>query len=109
MSLGEVPMKGGGGAKQNASLEQGTQVSTATQIAATTTTQRHTENLSGVTYQPLYPPRPWAKGEGRGGANTNCMTSQSEYASSEAWQKPVSQKGSHDQQTPLTRIGLILN
>ena len=31
MSLGKVPMKAGGGAKQNASIEQGTQVSTATQ------------------------------------------------------------------------------
>ena len=31
MSLGKVPMKAGGGAKRNASIEQGMQVSTATQ------------------------------------------------------------------------------
>jgi len=37
MSLEEVRMKGGGGAKQNLSLEQGAQVSTATQRATTTT------------------------------------------------------------------------
>ena len=54
MSLEEVPMKAGGGAKRNASLEQGVQVSTATQRAATTTRHRHTEKLSGDTYQPLY-------------------------------------------------------
>ena len=51
-------MKAGGGAKRNASLEQGAQVST-----ATTTRHRHTEKLSGDTYQPLYSPRP-AKREG---------------------------------------------
>ena len=37
-------MKVGGGAKRNASLEQGAQVST-----ATTTRHRHTEKLSGDT------------------------------------------------------------
>ena len=36
MSLGKLPMKAGGGAKRNASIERGTQVSTATQRAATT-------------------------------------------------------------------------
>ena len=36
MSLGKVPMNVGGGAKRNASIGQGTQVSTATQRAATT-------------------------------------------------------------------------
>ena len=40
-------MKAGGGSKQNANLEQGMQVSTATQRAATTTRHRHTEKLSG--------------------------------------------------------------
>ena len=40
-------MKAGGGAKRNASLEQGAQVSTATQRVATTTRHRHTEKLSG--------------------------------------------------------------
>ena len=58
-------MKAGGGPKRNASLEQGAQVSTATQRAATTTRHRHTEKLSGDTYQPLYSPTP-AKREGRG-------------------------------------------
>ena len=47
MSLEEVPMKAGGGAKRNVSLEQGTQVSMATQRAATTTSHSHTEKLSG--------------------------------------------------------------
>ena len=58
-------MKAGGGAKRNASLKQGVQISMATQRAATTTKHRHTEKLSGDTYQPLYSPRP-AKREGRG-------------------------------------------
>ena len=58
-------MKAGGGAKRNASLEQGAQVSTATQRAATTTRHRHTEKISGDTYQLLYSPRP-VKREGRG-------------------------------------------
>ena len=40
-------MKAGGGAKRNVSLEQGAQVSTATQRAATTNRHRHTEKLSG--------------------------------------------------------------
>ena len=83
MSLGKVPMKAGGGAKRNASIEQGMQVSMATQRAATTTRHRHTEKLSGDTYQPVYLPWP-AKREGRGGANCrtnaqiwarNCTTS----------------------------------
>ena len=58
-------MKAGGGAKRNASLEQGVQVSMATQRVATTTRRRHTEKLSGDTlYQPLHSPRP-AKREGQ--------------------------------------------
>ena len=44
MNLGKVPMKAGGGAKRNASLAQGKQVSMATQRAETTTRHRHTEN-----------------------------------------------------------------
>ena len=64
-------MKAGGGAKRNASIKQGTQVSTATQRVATTTRHRHTDKLSGDTYQPVYLPWP-AKREGRGGAN--CRT-----------------------------------
>ena len=60
-------MKAGGGAKRNASLKQGVQISMTTQgkRAATTTRHCHTEKLSGDTYQPLYSPRP-AKREGRG-------------------------------------------
>ena len=57
-------MKVGGGAKRNASLHQGAQVSMATQRAATTIRHRHTEKLSGDTYQPLYSPEP-AKREGQ--------------------------------------------
>ena len=60
-----MPMKAGGGAKRNASIEQGMQVSTATQRAATTTRHHHTDKLSGDTYQPVYLPWP-AKREGRG-------------------------------------------
>ena len=66
MSSGKVPMKAVG-----ANIEQGMQVSTATQRAATTTRYRHTEKLSEDTYQPVYLPQP-AKREGRGGAN--CRT-----------------------------------
>ena len=85
-------MKVGGGAKQNASLEQGAPVSMATQRVATTARHHHTEKLSGDTYQPLYSPMP-AKREGRGGVNCctnaqfgaqNCTTFWSKYASSEA-------------------------
>ena len=71
MRLGKVPMKAGGDAKQNASIKQGMQVSTATQRAATTIKHRHTDKLSGDTYQPVYLPWP-AKRGGRGGAN--CCT-----------------------------------
>ena len=74
MSLWKVPMKAGGSAKQNASLEQGVQVSTATQRAATTTRQLHTEKLSGDTYQPLCLPRPAKReGKGRGKLLHKCM------------------------------------
>ena len=58
MSLGKVPVKAGGSAKQNASLKQGRQVSNlATQRVTTTTRHRHTEKLRGDAYQPLYSPR----------------------------------------------------
>ena len=90
-------MKAGGGAERNASLKQGAQVSTGTQRVATTTRHRHTEKLSGDTYQPLYSPRP-ARGREEGGANCrtkgrfvarkNCTTFESEHVSSEAWQNP---------------------
>ena len=53
MGLGKVPIKAGGGAKWNVSIKQGTQVFT-----ATTTRHRHTEKLSGDTYQPVYLPWP---------------------------------------------------
>ena len=115
MSLGKVPMKAGGGAKRNASIEQGTQVSTATERAATTIRHRHTEKLiSGDTYQPVYLPWP-AKREGRGGANCHTNTSSKlhdlrgcEYVLSNAKQRPVCRIGTHDTQMPLTSIGSIL-
>ena len=57
-------MKAGGGAKRIASIEQGTQVSMATQRAATTTGHHHTETLNGDIYLPVY--LPWsAKREGK--------------------------------------------
>ena len=76
-------MKVGSGAKRNGSIEQGMQVSMATQRVATTTRHRHTDKLSGDTYQPVYLPWP-AKREGTRGANCctnaqirarNCTTS----------------------------------
>mgnify|MGYP006973398549 CR=1 FL=1 len=81
--------------------KQGTQVSMATQRAATTTRHRHTEKLSGDTYQPVYLPWP-AKREGRGGAN--CRTNMSQYAK----RRPICWIGAHDPQTPLTSVGSIL-
>ena len=67
MSLGKVPMKAGGGAKQKTSYEQGVQVSMPTKRAATTTRHRHTDKVSGDTYQPHYSPRPpkreWREGQ----------------------------------------------
>ena len=84
-------MKAGGGAKRNVSLEHGAQVSTATQRAGTTTRHRHTEKLSGDTYQSLYSPRQ-AKREGQTAtkkarfvARMNCTTFESKHASPEAW------------------------
>ena len=50
MSLGKVPMKADGGAKQNASIKQGTQVCTATQRATNT--------------QGLHPSKVLGRGEG---------------------------------------------
>ena len=99
-------MKAGGGFKQDVSL-----VSRVRRYrlqlrdqAETTTRHRNTEKLNGDTYKPLYSPMPTKK-EGKEGpgttchtntrseANSNCITSQSEYASSEAWRKPVCQIG----------------
>ena len=57
-------MKAGGGAKRNASLEQGAQVSTATQRAATVTRHRHTEKLSGDTFN-LYTHLGQKRGRGK--------------------------------------------
>ena len=91
MSMGKVPMKAGGSAKQDASVKQGMQVSTATQRAATTTRHRHTEKLSGDTN--LYPCHAQPKGiEGEGQIAMQmynlvleiCTTSQSEFVSSKA-------------------------
>ena len=115
-----MPIKAGGGVKRNASVKQGMQVSMATQRAATTTRHRRTDKLSGDTYQPVYLPWP-VKREGRGGEGqtaaqmhkyTNTSSKlhdlQSEYASSNAKQRPVCWIGAHDLQTPLTSIGSIL-
>ena len=116
MSLGKVPMKAGGGAKRNASIEQGTQVSKASQRAATTTRHRHTEKLSGDTYQPVYLPWP-AKREGREEGQTAALMHkyelkiarpQSEHASSNAKRRPVCWIGAHEPRTPLTSIGSTL-
>ena len=117
MSLEEVPMKAGGGAKRNASLEQAAQVSTATQRAATTTRHRHNEKRSGDTYQPLYLPRP-ARREGKGRGKlphkgTFCSSKELHDLRERAhviWSlaKLVCQIGVHDPQLPLTSIGSIL-
>ena len=47
MNMVKVPMKVGGGFKQNVSLKQGAPILTATQRAETTTRHHHTEKLSG--------------------------------------------------------------
>ena len=116
MSFGKVPIKAGGGAKRNASPEQGMQVSTITHNPATTTKHHHSEKLSGDTYQPVYLPQP-TKREGRGGANccTNaqfgaqtCTAYQNKFKPSKAWQRPACQIGVHYLQTLLTSIGSIL-
>ena len=79
-----MPIKAGGGAKRNASIEQGTQVSTATQRAATTTRHRHTEKLSGDTYQPVYLPWPANReGEGQTAAQMHKYELQNERPQSE--------------------------
>ena len=109
-------MKAGGGAKRNASTEQGTQVSMATQSAATTTRHRHTEKLSGDTYQPVYLPWPAIRGREGEGQTAALMHKyeleiarpQSEYASSNDKQRLVCWIGAHDPRTPLTSIGSIL-
>ena len=59
-------MKADGGAKQNKSYKQGSQISMATQTAATTTRHSHTDFVSGDTYQPQYSSRS-PKREGREG------------------------------------------
>ena len=93
-------MKAGGGAKRNASLEQGAQVSTATQRAATTNRHRHTEKLSGSVeiLTNLYTHLDHLRGKEEGGANCrtkarfvarkNCTTFESEHTSSEGWRNP---------------------
>ena len=69
MRLGKVPMKAEGGAKRNASLEQGAQVSTATKRGGNHHQARHTKR-SGDTYQPLWLGQPRAR-EGEG---VDCCT-----------------------------------
>ena len=119
ISLNSLTEEIGEGAQESgrwcqASLDQGVLVSTATLRVATSNMHRHTEKLSGDTYQPLYSPRP-AKRKERGKANCrtnarfgarNCTSFHSE--SFEAWQKPVSQIGARDPRTPLTSIDSIL-
>ena len=80
-------MKAGGGAKRNATLEHGTQVSMATQKAANTTRPHHSEKLSGDAYQSqqrVGRVRGKLQHKVRFGVRKNCLTSQSEYMSSEA-------------------------
>ena len=109
-------MKASGGAKRNASIEQGTQISTATQGAATTTRYRHTNKLSGNTSPTCI--RTMASqegGKGRGKLPHKCTNTsskmhhlQSKYASSNANRRPICWMGAHDPWTPLTGIGSIL-
>ena len=74
MSLGKVPMKVGGGAKQHVSLKQGVPASMATQRAATTITLRHTEKLSGVTNLYTHQGQPGGRGgKGRGKLLHKCI------------------------------------
>ena len=77
MSLGKVPMKAGGGARRNASVEQGTQVSMATQRAATT--------------QGLRPSKVLGKGEGpanEGWRGTCARSPKTDQAPSQAPKRP---------------------
>ena len=69
MSLEEVRMKGGGGAKQNLSLEQGTQVS------SNSNPESHNHHQGkGDTFQPLHSQRPVKQeGMGRGKLVLKCM------------------------------------
>ena len=111
-----MPMKADGGAKQNTSHEQGMQVSMATGRAATTTMHRHTDKVSGDTYQPHYLPRP-PKREGREGktATQSTIRSMKELHNLTAsmlhltlGENPICQIGTHDPRSPLTSIGAIL-
>ena len=109
-----MPMKAGGGAKRNASIEQGMQVST-----ATTTRHRHTDKLSGVTYQRatcILTMASQERGKGRGKLPHKCTNTssklhdfESEYASSNAKQRPVCWIGPHDPRTPLNQHWLDFN
>ena len=110
-------MKTGGGAKRNASIEQGTQLSTATQRAATTTKHRHSDKLGGDTYLPIciLTMASQEGGKGRGKLPHKCTNTssklhdfQSEYASSITKRRPACWIGPHDPRMPLTSIGLIL-
>lgn len=69
MSLEEVRMKGGGGAKQNLSLEQGTQVS------SNSNPESHNHHQGrGDTFQPLHSQSPVKQeGMGRGKLVLKCM------------------------------------
>ena len=119
MSLGKVPMKAGGGAKRNASVEQGTQISTATQRAATTTRHRHTEKLSGGTLPTcILTMASHERGKGRGKLPHKCtkfnMSSKLHDLRASTCHLTLSKDlyvgyiGAHDLRTPLTSIGSIL-
>ena len=110
MSLGKVPMKAGGGAKQNASIEQGMQVSTVP-TPGTVTLRNSVEILTNL-YTYHGQPR-GREGEGQTAAlmhkyELEIARPQSEYASSNAKRRPVCWIGVHDPRTPLTSIGSIL-
>ena len=93
-------MKAGGGAKRNASLEQGVQVppqqSRERQPPPGTVTLRNSVELEILTN--LYTHLDQQRGREEGGANChtkarfvarkNCTTFESEHVSSEAWQNP---------------------
>ena len=97
-------------------IEQGTQVSMATQRAAITTRHCHTDKLSGVYLSTcILTMASQEGGKGRGKLPHKCTNTssklhdfQSEYASSNAKQRPVCWIGPHAPRTPLTSIGSIL-
>ena len=97
MKLGKVPMKAGGSGKRNAIIEQGKQVSTTTQRAATTARHCHTEKTQWR-YLPtcILITASQDGGKGRCKLPHKCTIRsskmhdlQSEYASSNSKRRPV--------------------